>query len=170
MNPQSSPPNIIQRSLMRVASLAMFARLGAAILHQMDRFVMRMSRQRHSATSLLTGQPLIWLTTTGARSGKLRTVPLLAIDDGLQLILVASNWGQQQHPSWYYNLRATPQVTIKRGAAQPIAATAREVEGSEYDRCWAVAVARYAGYDAYRSRTTRHIPLFILEPLSSDML
>ncbi len=157
------PANAAQRLVMQIAALATTARLSAAIMHHLDRFIMRRTHQRTSATSILTGLPLIWLTTVGAQSGKSRTVPLLAINDGNALILIASNWGQQQHPSWYYNLRAHPQVQVQRGSGFSISYTTREVADTEYDRCWALAVSRYPGYTAYRRRTTRHIPIFRLE-------
>jgi deazaflavin-dependent oxidoreductase (nitroreductase family) len=162
-HPHSSS-NRLQQLLIRIAALAPVARINAVVFHHLDRFVMRISKQRTSATSLATGLPLIWLTTTGARSGKARTVPLLAIDDNTQLVLIASNWGQQQHPSWYYNLLAHPTVHVQRNQAAPQAYRAREVAGAEYNRCWELAVARYAGYRAYRSRTTRQIPVIVLEP------
>jgi deazaflavin-dependent oxidoreductase (nitroreductase family) len=164
MSHPNIPPNPIQQLLIRFAALAPIARINAVVFHHLDRFVMRLSKQRTSATSLATGLPLIWLTTTGARSGKARTVPLLAIEDGEKLVLIASNWGQQQHPSWYYNLLAHPDVRVQRQQAAPVAYRGREVTGAEYDRCWALAVARYAGYRAYRARTTREIPVIILEP------
>lgn len=160
--PQANP---IQRLVMQIAALATTARIGAAIMHRLDRHVMRLTRQRTSATSILTGQPLIWLTTIGAQTGKARTVPLLAIKDGATLLLIASNWGQVSHPSWYYNLCANPHVQVQQGSAPLLSYTAREVSGNEYNDCWDIAVSCYPGYAAYRSRTARQIPIFRLEEL-----
>jgi deazaflavin-dependent oxidoreductase (nitroreductase family) len=114
------------------------------------------------ASALVTGLPIIALTTTGARSGRPRTVPLVRVPDGERLILIASNWGQAKHPAWYYNVKANPQVTITRdGVTRPY--VAREVVGEERAACWGRAVALYPGYRGYAERAGREIPVVVLE-------
>ena len=124
----------------------------------------RLSDGRWTAAGLLIGLPVVQLTSLGAKSGQPRTVPLLAIPRGDELILVASNWGGQRNPGWYYNLRQNPLVTVcKDGKTR--AYLAREAEGAERDALWQEAVAVYGGYEAYRARTGgRVIPIMVLTP------
>jgi deazaflavin-dependent oxidoreductase (nitroreductase family) len=103
------------------------------------------------------------VTMTGRRSGKLREVPLYAFEDGPLLVVIGSNAGDDREPAWIANLRANPSVSVRVGnAVRP--ATAREAEGEERDRLWALAAAAYPGYELYRTRTSRRIPVVVLEP------
>src|ERR1700747_1928172 len=86
----------------------MFARAAPRI----DRPVYRLTRGRHTFASLLSGIPVVMLTTTGARSGQLRTVPVLGLPTSDGLAVIASNFGQHQHPGWYHNLRANPEGSV----------------------------------------------------------
>lgn len=156
--------NFLQTINTRIAMSAVGAQLSARLMHHLDKLVLRLSNGRSTAASLLTGLPILALTTTGAKSGLPRTMPLVAIPhrDG-QLIVIASNWGQQKHPAWYYNILAHPQVTVTRdGRSQPY--LARETEGAEREACWQTAVQTYPGYTAYKQRTTRQIPVILLTP------
>ena len=97
-------------------------------------------------------------------------MPLVAIPFGdNQLILIASNWGQQKHPAWYHNIVANPQVTVTRdGRFQP--SLAHVTEGAEREACWQTAVQTYLGYNAYKQRTTRQIPVILLTPAANTDL
>ena len=114
------------------------------MLHRIDRPVYRLTRGRHTFASLVSGLPVVMLTTTGARSGQRRSVPVLGLptDDGLAVI--ASNYGQRRHPAWYHNLRANPEgeVTVE-GATRRF--RAREAEGERRDRIWRAALEVYPG-------------------------
>ncbi|MBK8904654.1 MAG: nitroreductase family deazaflavin-dependent oxidoreductase [Anaerolineaceae bacterium] len=156
--------NWLQKINTRIAMSAVGAQLSARVMHHLDKLVLRLSNGRATAASLLTGLPILALTTTGAKSGQPRTVPLVAIPFGdNQLILIASNWGQQKHPAWYHNIVAQPQVTVTRdGRSQPY--LARVTEGAEREACWQTAVQTYPGYNAYKQRTTRQIPVILLTP------
>ena len=112
------------------------------------------------------GIPIALLTTTGRKSGKPRTWPLLTFPDGGRYALIASNWGQDHHPAWLLNLRANPQATLQIGRRK-ISVTAHEVTGEERDRLWRKAAVAYAGYERYQQRTDREIPVFVLENLHS---
>ncbi len=112
------------------------------------------------------GIPIALLTTTGRKSGKPRTWPLLTFPDDGRYALIASNWGQDHHPAWLLNLRATPQATLQIGRRK-ISVTAREATGEERDRLWRQAVDAYAGYERYQQRTDRKIPVVLLVPLHS---
>lgn len=153
-----------QRMIQRIAALGPVARVLARVAPKVDRFVLRLSENRYTLTSLMAGLPVIALTTTGARSGQPRTVPLVVIEDGRKLILIASNFGQSHHPAWYYNLRAHPVAVVQlRGETQKY--MAREANGDERERYWRAAVSLYAGYAAYKERAAnRRIPVFVLEP------
>ena len=157
-------PNILQKAVQWLAATTPVAALLVPLAHRADRLVLRLSGGRTTAVGLLAGLPLITLTTVGAKSGQLRSVPLVGIPDGERLILVASNFGQEHHPAWYHNLRKNPYASVAiRG--RPRSYRAEEVSGAEYDRCWARAVTLYAGYAAYKTRTGgRQIPILVLTP------
>jgi deazaflavin-dependent oxidoreductase (nitroreductase family) len=134
----------------------------ARTIHHVDGAVMRLSGGRATAGSLLSGLPIIQLTTTGAKSGQPRAVPLVGVPDGERLILIASNWGQARHPAWYYNVKANPAVAVVQDG-QTRSYVAREALGAEREACWAKAVATYPGYAAYAQRAGREIPVIVLE-------
>jgi deazaflavin-dependent oxidoreductase (nitroreductase family) len=111
-----------------------------------------------------TGQPVIILTSLGARSGKVRKNPLMRVEhDGLYAV-VASQGGAPTNPTWYHNLRAHPLVELQDGPHKQDM-TAREVAGDERDVWWERAVAAYPSYADYQLKTERQIPVFVLEPV-----
>jgi deazaflavin-dependent oxidoreductase (nitroreductase family) len=103
------------------------------------------------------------LTTTGARTGRRRTSPVLAIRDGDGFIVIASNFGQPRHPAWYHNLRAEPHAWAEV-AGRGRAVRARELHGAERDRCFARGVEIYPGFEHYVRRAGRTIPVLRLDP------
>ena len=108
--------------------------------------------------------PVMLLTTTGAKSGKARTLPLLYVIDGDRLMLIASNYGKKSHPAWYRNLRANPQVEVLAGKHSGRYVAREITEPRERDRAWELAVDQYAGYSDYEIRAgDRDIPLILLE-------
>jgi len=108
------------------------------------------------------GATCLLLTTTGCESGQQRTVPLIFAGDGDRCILVASKGGAPEHPHWYRNLAANPKVQVQVKGDR-FDATARTVEGDERERCWALATAVWPNYDDYVKRTSRVIPVVVLE-------
>ena len=108
------------------------------------------------------GATCLLLTTTGRRSGEPRTVPLIFAADGDRCILVASKGGAPEHPSWYDNLTADPNVAVQVKGDR-YEAIARTVEGEERDRCWGLATKIRPNYDEYVKRTSRLIPVVVLE-------
>jgi deazaflavin-dependent oxidoreductase (nitroreductase family) len=106
---------------------------------------------------------VLLLDHIGARSGKRRTTPLVFARDGANTILIASKGGYPKNPAWYHNLKANPDTTIQIGS-KVIDVHAREAKPEEYDRLWGLAVDVYGGYEDYRRRTERKIPLIVLEP------
>ncbi|MEZ5075975.1 MAG: nitroreductase family deazaflavin-dependent oxidoreductase [Solirubrobacterales bacterium] len=105
---------------------------------------------------------MLLLDHVGARSGKRRTLPLLYVADGDDIVLIASKGGYPKNPAWYYNLRANPDTTVQVGSeVRPV--HAREASEEEYERLWEIAVSSYGGYRDYQARTDRKIPLIVLE-------
>ena len=115
-------------------------------------------------TLMDTGMPVVLLTTRGARSGKIRKTPLMRVEHEGRYAAVASLGGAPQHPVWYHNVLADPQVELQDGPAK-WDMTAREVTGAEKDAWWERAVAAFPQYAEYQKKTEREIPVFVLEPV-----
>jgi deazaflavin-dependent oxidoreductase (nitroreductase family) len=111
----------------------------------------------------LKGAPILLLTTKGRKSGKPRTMPLLYLRDGDRLVLVASSGGSPDHPAWFLNLRAEPQVKVEIGRDRE-RRRARVATPEERELYWPQVVQMYGGYADYQRRTSREIPLVVLEP------
>ena len=111
------------------------------------------------------GVPTLLLTTTGRRSGKPRTTPLIYCQSGEPpfYIVVASRGGARHHPSWYLNLADTPQVRLQVGA-DCIDATARTASDEEKPALWNLMAEIWPAYNEYQAKTDRVIPVVILEP------
>jgi deazaflavin-dependent oxidoreductase (nitroreductase family) len=110
------------------------------------------------------GMRHIIVGTTGRTSGRRIEVPLYAAADGERLVIIGSNGGKEKDPAWVANLRAQPEVTVRRGKRED-AMLAREAEGEERDRLWSIATTAYPGYDDYAQRAAhRRIAVFALEP------
>jgi F420H(2)-dependent quinone reductase len=105
---------------------------------------------------------IVLFTTTGAQSGKKRFVPLMRVEEGGKYAMVASKGGDPKHPSWYFNVVANPEVTVQDGE-RVFTGTAREIEGAEREHWWELAVAAYPPYAEYQTKTTRQIPVFVVE-------
>ena len=109
------------------------------------------------------GLPVVLLTMRGAKSGKIRKVPLMRVEHHGVYAAVASLGGAPKHPVWYYNLKADPNIELQDGTTtKPY--VAREIEGDEYDLWWKRSVAAYPDYAEYQKKTSRVIPQFVLEP------
>jgi F420H(2)-dependent quinone reductase len=110
----------------------------------------------------MKGAPILLLTTTGRKSGKRRTTPLLYLRDGDALAVVASEGGAPRHPAWFLNLQAEPQVAIEIGRERE-RRRAREATADERERLWPGLVELYPPYASYQTKTTRTIPVVLLE-------
>lgn len=156
--------NRFQRLNRALPSNTVVSWVYARILPPVDRLVFRLSRGRHTFASLMSGLPVIMLETTGARSQEARVTPVLGIPDGDDIIVIASNWGQRQHPAWYHNLRAkqTATVTVK---GERRCVRAREIAGAERERRWQQGLEFYPAWKAYERRAgDREIPIMVLTP------
>jgi F420H(2)-dependent quinone reductase len=111
--------------------------------------------------------PVLLLTTTGRKTGKPRTQPLLYAPAGDGYAVIASKGGADAHPLWFRNLQANPRVEVTIGrTTRPM--HAREAEGDERERLWRALADSYSGYDTYATRTSRRIPVVVLEPESAE--
>ena len=110
-----------------------------------------------------TGLPVVIITNRGARSGVVHKTPVMRVEHGGRYAAVASQGGAPSHPFWYHNLRAHPRVQLQDGPGKQDM-TAREVSGEERAQWWERAVAAYPPYAEYQQKTSRQIPVFVLEP------
>lgn len=112
----------------------------------------------------LAGVPIVVVTTVGARSGKLRKTPLMRVEHEGRYAVVASMGGAPKHPLWYHNVVANPRVELQDGAVKR-EYVARELHGDERAEWWERAVAVWPDYARYQERTSRVIPVILLEPV-----
>jgi deazaflavin-dependent oxidoreductase (nitroreductase family) len=111
----------------------------------------------------LRGRPVIVLTSVGAKTGKLRKTALMRVEHDGDYAVVASLGGAPKHPVWYYNLKANPHVELQDGPTKRDY-LAREVTDDEKAVWWVRAVETWPNYATYQTKTTREIPVFVLEP------
>lgn len=109
------------------------------------------------------GRPLLLLTTTGAKSGKQRTHPLMFLREGDRLFVFASKGGAPSNPDWYYNLLAHPEVSVELDG-RTFPASAKPVTGAERDQVYARWAALYPQFREYQEKTARTIPVIELDP------
>ena len=115
----------------------------------------------------LSRMPVLELTTTGRKSGQPRSVMLTSpVQEGSVVVVVASRGGDDAHPAWFLNLRDHPEVEVayKGGPKQPM--RARVANAEERARLWPLVIADHKNYAQYQTKTTREIPLVLLEPVS----
>ena len=135
-----------------IATTAAFSRLHAGLY--------RAFRGRGVGHAL--GCEIVLLETRGRHTGRPHEVPLFAFRDGARLFVIASRGGNAKHPAWYLNLRADPNAVVRLGGARRTV-RARVAGGPEHLRLWAIASRAYPGYEMYRERTDRAIPVIVLE-------
>lgn len=154
-----------QRWVVKVASAKGVSAVMPTILPPMDRFSLRMTSGRATVTSMLSGLPTVWLTTTGSRTGISRTVPLIAFPVGDDLALLGTSFGQGKTPGWVHNIENYPNVTVSfRGVS--VSSKARPAGPDEEQGTWELAGSVYPGYLSYGERAPhRRIRVFVLEPL-----
>jgi deazaflavin-dependent oxidoreductase (nitroreductase family) len=156
-------PNAFQKMIHRFLMLDPVSAFLAISLYRLDTLVLKVSKGKHTIAEIV-GLPMIQITTTGAKTGEPRTMPLVSLFDGEKIALIGSNFGRKANPGWYYNLKAHPQCTaLVNGCLQNY--LARETQGEERQRYWSMAVLVYKGYELYAIRAAhRQIPVMILEP------
>ena len=129
--------------------------------NKIDPYLMKASGGRLKSTF---NAPTVLLTHTGAKSGKKRTTPLAYFTDGDDVVMIASRGGHSDHPAWYFNIRANPDVELwtKGGGGRY---RAREAEGDEREHLWKLATTMYPGFASYQERAgDRRIPVIVCSP------
>ena len=132
----------------------------------LDQLVYRLTGGATTASSWLAGVEITMLTTTGAKTGRTRTLPVLAVPDGDDTILIASNFGRPRNPCWYHNLRANPRAKIVAdGVSREV--LAHELTGTDREYGYRQGEAIFPGFTHYtRWAADRQIPVLRLKPLS----
>jgi deazaflavin-dependent oxidoreductase (nitroreductase family) len=158
------PPNALQRAVQTFASTRPGAWLFSKTLAGMDRVVARRTGDRSTLPPLLAGLPVLTLTSTGRRTGRLRDTHLIAVPIGDTLALLGTNFGQPSTPAWVLNLEADPKATVThRGTSRAV--VARAATESERAQVLASSVGVYGGYVKYQQRITgRRLRIFVLDP------
>ena len=111
---------------------------------------------------MFEGAPMVLVTTTGARSGRAHTTPLVPLEEDGRLYVFASMGGAPKHPDWYFNLRAQPDVSVERGT-ETFLARAAVLDGDERDRIYARQASLRPQFAEYQRKTTRTIPVIRLD-------
>ena len=133
------------------------------VMSQANVWLYRKTGGRVGGKWFLYGLPVALLTTTGRRSGKRRTTPLLFLQDGPRFVVVASQGGLPKNPAWYHNLKAKPQVELQVGRSRYLL-EGRVASPDEREQLWPRLVEMYPDFESYQRWTERTIPVVILEP------
>ena len=157
--------SLLNSIVQKISSTRLVSKFFARNLYRIDGFYLKLNHGKRTLTQVLAGFPVVLLTTTGARSGLPRSMPLACIPDPQhadRFAVIASNLGQPHHPAWYYNLRAHPQATgVIDGKRKTY--LAHEASDEEYARFWQIAIEIYPGYQLYQQRLgKRRIPIMVL--------
>ena len=156
------PANAAQRITQRIAASGPGSWLSQRTLYPFDKVLYKRTKGRVTIAELMAGLPVIMLTTTGAKSGELRSMPLVGIPLDDDLALIGSNYGQKRTPGWVYNLEANPEATVSY-RDKSVEVTARPATDAEADRAFEIASGFYPGYAKYRARAShRTIRVFVL--------
>src|ERR1700752_484268 len=111
-----------------------------------------------------TWLPVIIVTHTGNKTGAIRKTPLMRVKDGDSYVLVGSQGGAPEHPALVHNLRANPKIELRDETVVRPMLTREVKDSAERDRLWKLAVAAFAPYAEYQTKTARQIPLFLATP------
>ena len=153
-----------RKLIQRFGHQAWFRWLGPRLLVPLDKWLFaRFKGRLVSAGPPIV--PLLTLTTTGRRSGRERTVPVIYLEDGERAVLVASNWGRASHPAWSENLLAQPEAVIETGEGRRYV-RARLADAEEKRRLWPRLIEIWPAYTTYEQVSGRELRVFLLEPRS----
>jgi deazaflavin-dependent oxidoreductase (nitroreductase family) len=157
------PANVVQRGVQAFGSSRPGAWVFSRTLRHLDTAVARVTRGRQSAPQLLAGLPVLDLTTTGRRSGRLRTSHLISIPVGDDLALLGTNFGQPTTPAWVLNLEADPNASVTfRG--RTVGVVARPATDAERAAVTERSRGIYGGYEKYQQRISgRRVRIFVVE-------
>ncbi len=162
------PPSFFLRVVQQITRTPTGSRIYGRVVPPLDRVLMLKTKGKISISPGDTGGTggLALLTTTGAKSGKKRHTPLGYARDGDAIVIIASNAARERNPSWYFNLKANPEVMLTlRGGHQGQYRAEEVTQGDERERLWKVACEMYPGFEDYQVRADRLIPLIHCTPL-----
>ena len=161
-------PNILHQSVLAFSSSPLGAWLFSRLGHHVDRWVYELTGHRATFTTWIAGMPMVMVEVIGRKSGQQYLVPLVAIqraESSEDFALVASNWGQEHYPAWYYNLLAKGEAkaTLKGNSRFY---TVHEAKDEEYQAWWETASHFIPNYSAYKRSIgdRRRIPILVLKP------
>jgi deazaflavin-dependent oxidoreductase (nitroreductase family) len=137
--------------------------LEEVVMNDRNREIIQEFRANAGAVEQFKGIPILLLHHKGAKSGREYVNPLAYLNDEDRMVVFASMGGAPKNPDWYHNLVANPDVEVELGDGKTIAATARIAEGAEHDDLYAKQVALVPVFGEYQQRTTRQIPVVVLE-------
>lgn len=158
-----TPPNALQRAVRSAAATRAGAATLARTLPTLDRAVGRLTGGRTTACALLSGLPVVVLTTTGRRSGARRSTQLIGVPVRDTLALLGTNFGQARTPAWVLNLEADPRATVAYRGAE-VEVVARPADEDERAEVLALAERVYVGYPRYLTRVPhRHVRILLVE-------
>ena len=161
MSQHRRPMGLYERTLEKVARTPVGYWYLKKLAPRLDPPLLRLTGGRVSS---LYPAPVMMLTTTGAKSGLPRRLPLVYATEGDRIILIASNYGKTTHPAWYRNLVANPKVEVLAGKRSGTYTAGEITDPAERERAWDLALEQYAGYGDYEARAgDRTIPLVRLE-------
>jgi deazaflavin-dependent oxidoreductase (nitroreductase family) len=152
----------VKRLLMRMSNTDIGRKVGINLAAKVDPFLLRVSGGRLATTGFF---PVVTLIARGRKSGEERQTPLVYFTRGEEVILIASSFGREKNPAWYYNATANPEVELLvKGRRLPY--RVRETGGDEREHLRDLAERLYPGYGSYRERTAgiREIPVLALSP------
>ncbi len=136
-------------------------------MNGIHRLLLRLSGGRLGWTAM--DMPVLELTTTGRKSGQPRQVMLTSpVQEGAALVVVASRGGDDQPPAWFLNLKDNPEVQVSLQGQARVPMRARIAGPWERERLWMLVIADHENYAGYQARTSRQIPLVLLEPLADN--
>lgn len=157
-------PNAAQRGIQKIASTRPMAWVFQRTLYPLDKVLFRRTNGRVTVPGLLAGLPVILLTTTGAKTGQLRTMPLVGVPVGDDLAVIGSNYGQEKTPGWVFNLEADPHGKVGHLDTW-VDVVASRADDEQVDEAFRQAAQVYPGYAKYRERADhRTIRVFLLRP------
>ncbi|MEM8618863.1 MAG: nitroreductase family deazaflavin-dependent oxidoreductase [Actinomycetota bacterium] len=160
---EHQPANAVQRVTQRIAASGPGAWVAHRTLYPIDRWLYRRTDGKTTLAEITAGLPVILLTTTGAKSGQPRAMPLVGIPLDGEMAIIGSNYGQERTPGWVYNLEADPSASVGY-RDRTVAVVARRADDDTADRVFEAGAAFYPGYAKYRGRAShRTIRVFVLD-------
>jgi deazaflavin-dependent oxidoreductase (nitroreductase family) len=159
--------NSVRRFMRWTGSLKPVSLFYARTLHHLDRRVFQLSNGKTTFAAWASGLPIAMLETTGAKSGRKNTLPVVGIPEGEDLIVIASNYGQARHPAWYHNLKAHPRARVTVDGATREMHAFEVTDPAERERLFEQASRQFIVFPAYKKRTDkigRRIPIIRLKP------